>query len=739
MKIQNLVLDFHPFQCSYEHIQTVVNLSELRDSLRKKFPAAHRHVPLPEQGETRSEEKTTLSFDPGTINEVVSKASSQGMSLLISRLLAEERDLPLALIDGRDSFDPASHGNDRCGRLLWIRCSGTDQIIQATDLLLRDGNLPLVLLDLHLVPARELSRIPNSLWHRFRTEARESGMRPRRPLATHHRDLRPHPPLHRGCLHPRSPREIHPHPPHPPGHCQPHDTHFLKMFAALHFPDLPLHCLLASGEISPGLPTALLSDGELEKARILALNPAAAARGITHGMGSLPAMARCADLYFLNRDPETEKAAADELLTFAESLTPDFESTTTETVILDLSTLLIASPQDWTHRTLEKASRLQLPAHLAISETPDFAHLCSLSPLTSATLLPPATIHIPREPSSPLPLTIAALTRSAAFPVLRSGAEILSLWGIRTLGDLAALPRQGLSERLGSQLTHLHDILHGKQHRLLKLLRPPTGYAARHDFESPLTHFEPILFIARRLLQTLCNRLRNTQRAATAIRIILRYEDRSSHRKHLALTETTLDPEILLRSLHTHLDTLRAPAPVTGFSLILIPALPSHKQHEIFRKGLRDPHRFADTLHRLSALVGHDRLGIPRIKDSHHPDSFTMHPVTPDFSLPPAPEIPPSGNLPLSRLRPPVTVTVMSEKRGKIDHPLAILTGPHRGTIRKTAGPYPLSGNWWDRTWQQTQWDIQLPQNHLLQLTHTPPDTWQITGTYNLAPNQALP
>lgn len=175
MKIQNLVLDFHPFQCSYEHIQTVVNLSELRDSLRKKFPAAHRHVPLPEQGETRSEEKTTLSFDPGTINEVVSKASSQGMSLLISRLLAEERDLPLALIDGRDSFDPASHGNDRCGRLLWIRCSGTDQIIQATDLLLRDGNLPLVLLDLHLVPVRELSRIPNSLWHRFRTEARESG------------------------------------------------------------------------------------------------------------------------------------------------------------------------------------------------------------------------------------------------------------------------------------------------------------------------------------------------------------------------------------------------------------------------------------------------------------------------------------------------------------------------------------------------------------------------------------
>jgi hypothetical protein len=97
------------------------------------------------------------------------------MSLLISRLLAEDHDLPLVLIDSRDSFDPASHGNELCRQLFWIRCTGTDQTIKATDLLLRDGNLPLILLDLHLVPSRELSRIPNTLWHRFRTEARNSG------------------------------------------------------------------------------------------------------------------------------------------------------------------------------------------------------------------------------------------------------------------------------------------------------------------------------------------------------------------------------------------------------------------------------------------------------------------------------------------------------------------------------------------------------------------------------------
>jgi len=485
------------------------------------------------------------------------------------------------------------------------------------------------------------------------------------------------------------------------------------MYAALHFPDLELHCLLRHEAISPSLPIALLSAADREKSHLVALNATALGCGLSRGMASLSAMARCPDLYFLERDPVAEKHVAAELLFFAESLTPDFESTAANTILLDLSTLVIASAKDWTDHTLGKASHLRLPLRIATAPTPDLAHLRSLSP----------------DLENAHPLAVSELVRSDSFPLTRSDVEILHLWGIRSLGDLANLPRQGLSERLGPQLTWLHDVLHEKEHRLLTLRRPPVNYAASHDFENPIANFEPILFIARRLLRPLCNRLRNTQRATSTTRLKLRYENGLSHRHTLTLTESTLDPEILLRALHTHLDTVRAPAPVTGFSLRLIPALPAHKQHEIFRKGLRDPHRFADTLHRLSGLVGSDRLGIPQIEDTHRPDSFRMHPATPDFheitSLP----ITPSGNLPMARLRPPVTVGVLSEKRGHLQHPLAILTGPHRGEIIRTAGPYPLSGNWWDRTWQQLQWDIEIP-NHILQLTHTPPETWHLTGIY---------
>jgi hypothetical protein len=47
--------------------------------------------------------------------------------------------------------------------------------VKATDLLLRDGNLPLVLLDLQTMAPRQLGRIPMSTWHRFQRLVEMSG------------------------------------------------------------------------------------------------------------------------------------------------------------------------------------------------------------------------------------------------------------------------------------------------------------------------------------------------------------------------------------------------------------------------------------------------------------------------------------------------------------------------------------------------------------------------------------
>jgi len=72
-----------------------------------------------------------------------------------------------ALIDGRDTFDPQHAGAAVLAHLLWIRCRKAEEALRAADLLLRDGNLPLVFLDLRDNSAAELRKTPSTTWYRF--------------------------------------------------------------------------------------------------------------------------------------------------------------------------------------------------------------------------------------------------------------------------------------------------------------------------------------------------------------------------------------------------------------------------------------------------------------------------------------------------------------------------------------------------------------------------------------------
>ncbi|MGV3663659.1 MAG: hypothetical protein ACO1TE_26045 [Prosthecobacter sp.] len=103
----------------------------------------------------------------GKLVEVVSTADCGGEGLLLRRF-CEETTGPVALVDGADAFDPALVTQETRQRLLWARCRRAAEAIRVADLLLRDGNLSTVLMDLRLLPARELLRLPSSVWHRLR-------------------------------------------------------------------------------------------------------------------------------------------------------------------------------------------------------------------------------------------------------------------------------------------------------------------------------------------------------------------------------------------------------------------------------------------------------------------------------------------------------------------------------------------------------------------------------------------
>jgi recombination protein RecA len=107
----------------------------------------------------------------GAMTEICGQACSGRMSLLLSALAARTTEgEACALVDARDSFDPATANaaGVRLERLLWVRCQNIDQALRATDLLIQGGGFGIVAVDLSDIPARLARQVPLHVWFRFR-------------------------------------------------------------------------------------------------------------------------------------------------------------------------------------------------------------------------------------------------------------------------------------------------------------------------------------------------------------------------------------------------------------------------------------------------------------------------------------------------------------------------------------------------------------------------------------------
>lgn len=106
----------------------------------------------------------------GAVTEIVCAAPSCGGNLLLGRLLAATRARRerIALVDAGDCFDPESFPADLLAHLVWVRCPGpVSRALQAADLLARDANLALAVVDLRLSSTAELRRTPGPQWYRL--------------------------------------------------------------------------------------------------------------------------------------------------------------------------------------------------------------------------------------------------------------------------------------------------------------------------------------------------------------------------------------------------------------------------------------------------------------------------------------------------------------------------------------------------------------------------------------------
>ncbi len=149
-------------------------LAALRHLLAERFPAATRAPGRTlATGLPAIDDTTGGGLPLGAVTEIVCTAPSCGSQLLIGQLLAVTRAsrTRVGLIDASDAFDPDSFSADLLAHLVWVRCPAqattTSLALQAADLLARDANLGLVVLDLRHAPASDLRRIPGPHWYRF--------------------------------------------------------------------------------------------------------------------------------------------------------------------------------------------------------------------------------------------------------------------------------------------------------------------------------------------------------------------------------------------------------------------------------------------------------------------------------------------------------------------------------------------------------------------------------------------
>ena len=143
-------------------------LAELRRQLAERYPSAPRVAARVLHTGLAALDDVAGGLPLGVVTEIVCAAPSCGSHLLLEQLLAATRATRTraALVDSTDSFDPASFSVDLLAHLVWVRCTaGT--ALAAADLLTRDANLGLVVLDLRHALERELRRMPASFWYRL--------------------------------------------------------------------------------------------------------------------------------------------------------------------------------------------------------------------------------------------------------------------------------------------------------------------------------------------------------------------------------------------------------------------------------------------------------------------------------------------------------------------------------------------------------------------------------------------
>ena len=482
----------------------------------------------------------------------------------------------------------------------------------------------------------------------------------------------------------------------------------MKTYAVLFAPDFRLQAALRYAALGHGQPAALL-DSQGAKSRIAECNAVAQAACVEVDMTPTQALARCPELHLCSGDPGHERSAQDTFLQAAETLSPFLEATAPGIVTVELPAERSCIESELIEKCIRPLVPLGLEIRMGVAATPDLA-------LLAARFADPVRI-VDSVGTFLAPLPVSLICPDEL-------ASILHSWGIRTVGELVALPMEAVCERLGPAAVQLWERATGGRVRPLRLVKSQEFFAEQTELENAVEMLEPLLFLLRRFLEQISARLANRYLVAGKLRLILRFENNPPYRRTFTIPQPTREVNLLFRMLHTHLENFTSESAIVGVELAAKPVRPHTEQFGLLEKGLRDPHQLAETLARLQGLLGSDRVGTPELEPSAHPDAFHLRPYDANADSGSSSDMPLIG-VPWLRFDPPIPVRITFNEV----HPAFLYSSRFTGPITESAGPWLLEGNWWEkRHWSREAWDA-VTEAGVYRLVRVE-DRWFLDGVY---------
>ena len=303
------------------------------------------------------------------------------------------------------------------------------------------------------------------------------------------------------------------------------------------------------------------------------VSAAAETFGVTAGMRVGEALARCPELRLVPPDPERERSAWGTVLDRLEGIGAEPESDTPGIAYFDAGALRRIHGGDV--EGVIAAARRALGGSVRLGCAPSrfasYAAALQARPRRRRTVVIAA--RMVRGFLAPLPV---ALLRTR--PELAGLPDTLDRLGIRTLGELAALPPAAVAERFGHPGLLALELARGSD-TPLDPRRPPEPVGERIDL--PEAALGPQLERALELLvaRVLARRERRG-RTLRALALVARFVEGGTWRVRVTLRRPSADPDRIRTAVGVKLPELPAPAEALGLEVEAF-GPPAHDQERL--------------------------------------------------------------------------------------------------------------------------------------------------------------